>query len=103
MILNGRVHLSTLALVTVSMFDLVTTLIWLHVGQAEGNPVFNYFARRGSFPLVGAKLVFLIGPVLLLEYARKKRPLSAEIGTWVAAVGYGYLWAAHVIQLMGRH
>lgn len=95
----GKVHLSTLCLLTIGTFDLVTTLIWLNRGQVEGNPVFAYFAEGGSFALVGAKLVFLFGPILILEFARRHRPTSAEIGTWVAVVGYLYLYVGHLIQL----
>ena len=46
-----------------------------------------------------AKLVFLIVPVLMLEYARKKRPLTGEIGTWIAAGAYLYLYTSHLLAL----
>jgi hypothetical protein len=94
-----KVHLSTLCLLTIGTFDLVTTLMWLHAGNGEGNPVFGYFVQFGSLALVGAKLAFLFGPVLLLELARKHRPLTAELGTWVAVAGYAYLYVGHLLQL----
>lgn len=94
-----KVHLSTLCLLTIGTFDLVTTLMWLNRGQVEGNPVFSYFAERGSFALVGAKLAFLFGPILLLEFARRHRPVTAEIGTWAAVVGYLYLYVGHLLQM----
>lgn len=94
-----RVRISTLALLTLGTFDLVTTLMWLKMGGLEGNPVFNYFAERGSLALVGAKLAFLFGPVLMLEYARKYRPVTAEIGTWAAFLGYLYLYATHLLAM----
>ncbi|MGV3617213.1 MAG: DUF5658 family protein [Fimbriimonas sp.] len=93
-------HLSTLCLLTIGTFDLVTTLMWLNVGHAEGNAIFAYFAERGSLPLVGAKLAFLFGPVLMLELARRYRPTSAEIGTWFAALAYAYLYVSHLRQLV---
>lgn len=94
-----RVRLSTLALVTVAMFDLVTTLMWLHAGQAEGNPFFASLASHGALPFALAKLALFIPPLLVLEWARTKRPLTAEIGTWLAAVGYAWMWGSHVIHL----
>jgi len=99
--LNDRVHLSTLVLLTIGAFDLVTTLIWLNRGGLEGNPLFSMFASMGSFALVFAKLAFLIIPVLILEYARSKRPASGEIGTWVAAGAYAFLYIRHLLSLRG--
>ena len=97
--LNKQAYLSTTILLVVGTFDLVTTLMWLHAGQLEGNPLFAWIARFGSLALVMAKLVFLIVPVLMLEYARKKRPLTGEIGTWIAAGAYLYLYTSHLLAL----
>lgn len=97
---RSEVRLSTLALVTIGMFDLVTTLMWLHLGFGEGNPAFAAIAQNwGSVGLALAKLLFLAAPIALLEYARQRRPVSAELGTWVAAGLYGFLYASHLIQL----
>ncbi len=96
---NRHVRLSTLALTTVALFDLVTTLMWLNMGHGEGNPFFARLAELGTGPFVLTKLAFLVVPILALEYARTKRPLSAEIGTWVAALAYAGLWGSHVLGL----
>lgn len=96
-----QVRISTLALVTVAMFDLVTTLMWLNAGHGEGNPLFAFFASKGSFAFVLGKLAFVVGPLLIIEWARSKRPVTAEIGTWMAALAYTYLWGSHVIGLHG--
>ncbi len=97
--LGRKAYLSTTILLVVGTFDLVTTLMWLHEGQGEGNPVFARIAQFGGFALVAAKLTFLYVPVLILEYARKKRPLSAEIGTWIAAGLYLYLYGSHLLAI----
>lgn len=94
-----KVRLSTLALVTVAMFDLVTTLMWLNAGHGEGNPLFAFLASKGSFAFVLGKLAFVVGPLLIIEWARSKRPVTAEIGTWIAALAYTYLWGSHVLAL----
>jgi hypothetical protein len=99
---KSHVRLSTLVLVTIAMFDLVTTLMWLRGGNREGNPLFAMLASHGSFALVGGKLLFLVLPILMIEWARTKRPLTAEIGTWIAAVAYGYLWGSHVWSMIPR-
>lgn len=96
---GDEVRLSTVVLLTIGTFDLVTTLIWLNRGGAEGNPLFAEFARHGSLALVFAKLIYLIIPVLILEYARSKRPISGELGTWIAAALYAYLYIRSLLAL----
>ncbi|MBS1721626.1 MAG: hypothetical protein JSS66_01330 [Armatimonadetes bacterium] len=96
---QSPVRLSTVVLVTVAMCDLVSTLFWLNSGQGEGNAFFAELARHGSFAFSFAKLAFLILPLALIEWARKRRPITAELGTWVAAGAYLYLWGGHVLTL----
>lgn len=97
--LQGKVHLSTIVLVSIGLFDLVSSLIWLHMGYAEGNPIFARLAAFGAVPFAVGKILLLAGPVLLLEFARKHHPKSAEQGTWIAAVAYGALYAKHLADL----
>ncbi len=85
------------------MFDLVTTIMWLNAGQKEGNPFFAYVAAHGNFALAAAKIVYLVIPIAILEYARSKKPLTAEVGTWVAVGGYAYLYVGHLLQLHAPH
>ena len=99
MLLRQPLRLSTAVLLTISTFDLVTTLIWLNMGGMEGNPLFAYVSRFGSLPLVAAKFLYILIPVSILEYARTKRPGSAEIGTWLAAGLYAYLYVGHLLQM----
>ncbi|HVL38659.1 MAG TPA: DUF5658 family protein [Fimbriimonadaceae bacterium] len=98
--LNSKVHTSTAVLVTIGLFDLVTTLMWLNQGFGEGNPLFRWLASHGTAPFVLGKILFLVGPVLLLEYARKTHPKSAEQGTWIAAGFYLLFYGSHVAALL---
>lgn len=99
-LLGSEVRLSTLCLVTVGLFDLVTTMVFLAIGGEEGNPLFaGLFAEYGPLGLVLGKVVFLAGPVLLLEYVRTKSPVSAEQGTWVAFLAYLALYGSHLLGL----
>lgn len=86
-------------LLTIGTFDLLSTLMWLRIGGAEGNPLFAGYAMSSPLVLVGVKLPFLFGPVLMLEFARRYRPVTAEIGTWVAAIAYLYLYVSHLLSL----
>ena len=96
---HNHVRLSTLALVTVAMFDLVSTLMWLNAGHSEGNPLFAWLATHGTLPFVFGKLVFLVLPIVVIEWARTKRPWTAEIGTWFAVGAYAWLWTSHVLSM----
>ena len=98
-VLRRPLHLSTLVLLTIGMFDLVTTLVWLSMGFQEGNRLFAWLASMGTVPFVIGKLVFLIGPVMILEYARKTHPKSAEQGTWVAPGFYALFYVSHLVQM----
>lgn len=99
-LLGSEVRLSTLCLVAVGLFDLVTTMVFLAIGGEEGNPLFaELFAAYGPLGLVLGKVLFLAGPVLLLEYVRTKSPASAEQGTWIAFLAYLTLYGSHVLLL----
>jgi hypothetical protein len=94
-----RVQMSTIVLVTIAMFDLVTTLLLLAQGFGESNPIFNHLLETGGIAaFVSAKIFLVAGPILLLEYVRKHRPESAEQGTWIAAGFYGMLYVMHLVR-----
>lgn len=98
---NREVKLSTACLTTIALFDLVTTVILLGRGMGEGNPLFAWLLGFGIWPFVLGKVVFLAGPILILEYARTKNPELAEIGTWVAFLAYLMLYVRHLAGLLG--
>lgn len=97
--MKDRVPFSTACLLGLGTIDLVTSLIWLHLGYQEGNPFFRALARHGSVVFALGKLAMLLGPVLLLEYARRTHPKSAEQGTWIAFAAYLLLYALHLRRL----
>lgn len=98
--LARRVQLSTLVLATLAIFDMVTTVMLLSQGYGESNPIFSPFVAYGSAAFIAAKLLFLVIPILLLEYVRTKKPMSAEQGTWIAAGFYGMLYVLHLVRYM---
>lgn len=98
--LSRRVRLSTLVLVTIAMFDLVSTVLLLAAGFGESNPLFGTLLERaGIGAFIAAKSLFVAGPVLLLEHVRTRSPQSAEQGTWIAAASYAMLYCVHLIRL----
>jgi hypothetical protein len=80
------------------MADLITSLLWLHVASAsgEGNPLFSWLASQGSVAFALGKIVFLAGPIAILEYARKFKPRTAEYGTWLATFLYLMLLSTNI-------
>jgi hypothetical protein len=94
--MQERVRLSTLCLIIVGMTDLITSLIWLNAGFGEGNPLFAWLAGHGSIPFAAGKIIFLAGPIGILEYARKFKPRTAETGTWIATALYLLFLALHI-------
>lgn len=98
--LSNKVHLSTLCLVTIGLFDLVTTMMLLNRGFGESNPLFAPLLRFGGPVFILAKLIFLIGPILLLEFVRSKHPKSAEQGTWIAFLAYAALYITHLARYL---
>lgn len=99
--LNRDLHISTLCLVTLGLFDLITTVLLFNHGFGEGNPIFAWLAGHGPWPFILGKLCFLLGPVLLLEFVRKKSPTTAEQGTWIAFIAYATLYTLQLLRLRG--
>jgi len=98
--LKGKVHLSTACLVTIGLVDLVFTIVLFGRGFGEGNPLFRTLLNLlGPAGFISGKVLFLVGPVLLLEYVRTKHPKSAEQGTWVAVIVYFTMLALQYSRL----
>lgn len=94
-------HLSTFLIVVVGLFDLVSTLRLLQMGHAEGNPLFGWLLQFGVPAFVLGKVAFLAGPVILIEWARRKEPKSAETGAWIALVFYLLIWGGQIVRMGG--
>jgi hypothetical protein len=99
---GAKLYLSTAVLLTIGTIDLLATLAWLALGMKEGNPIFKATWEAGPLAFVALKLAFLFGPILILEYARKQAPKSAEQGTWLAVAAYAALWVGHLLSLLHR-
>jgi len=70
-----RVTRETWILAAICLVDLITTLWFVrHGGASEGNPVMNFYLQQGVLPFVVAKCVLFLGPLLVLEWARRRNP-----------------------------
>ncbi|MEZ5163988.1 MAG: hypothetical protein R2688_09640 [Fimbriimonadaceae bacterium] len=53
----------------------------------------------GPLVFILAKAIYVAIPIGILEWVRTKRPISAEVGTWVAALAYLAIWGSHLVAL----
>lgn len=97
--LKSPVKPSTLCLVGIGLFDLVVTIALMGQGLGEGNPLFRWLLQFGPWAFVIGKALLLAIPVLVLEFARKSHPESAEQGTWIAVVAYAAFLGVQLLRI----
>jgi len=80
---------STFVLGTVCFLDLAST-VWIVNARraAEANPFMNLFLAHGVYVFVGAKLALSIAPLMILEWARRRRPLFVVMASTFAVTAY---------------
>lgn len=75
-------------LVLLGLGDLVATLVVLASGNQEGNPIFRALLDVGPWAFIAGKVLFLAGPILILEYARPRVPKSVDQAYWICLTFY---------------
>lgn len=62
-------------IIAICLADLIST-IWLVHGQGaqEANPLMRHFLERGVIVFILAKAAFCLGPLALIEWARRHHP-----------------------------
>jgi tellurite resistance protein TehA-like permease len=84
----------------VGIADLATTLYWVgHHGAEEANPIFNLYLSMGAGWFAIVKLIMLAMPIVLLEYARRRKPKVAHRGAQFAFCAYIGLYGLGVAKL----
>ena len=90
----------SLILLIVGLVDLLTTLVWVsHHGAQEGNPIFSYYLTMGPLWFIAMKMVCLLCPILIFEWARNHRPRVARVGARIAIAGYLLFYVVGVARL----
>ncbi len=85
------------ALVTLSLTDLILTLVHVNAGGAEANPVMAWFLAQGGAPGFSvAKLILTLGGALVLlvhiRFPGVRRILTGLVGVYLALIIYhGYV------------
>ncbi|HLK59784.1 MAG TPA: DUF5658 family protein [Chthonomonadaceae bacterium] len=84
----------------IGLADLVTTLVWMRCyGADEANPLFAFFWQHGAWAFIAAKGFFLLGPLLVLEWARRRDPRFVLLASRVVIVAYLLLYIVGVARL----
>ena len=97
-----KIAKETWIILAIGMADLATTILFIqHNGAEEANPIFRQYWEMGLAAFVGAKIVLLVGPLSILEWARHHRPrfvawaLRSAIVAYVVMYGVGYFRLNH--------
>ena len=62
-------------IMAIGLADLITTIIFIqNHGAEEANPLFRRYWEMGLMAFILAKLALLVGPLWVLEWARKRNP-----------------------------
>jgi hypothetical protein len=76
-------------IVTLGVADLVSTLVWVdHHGAREANPLFARYLEMGPLWFSLMKGVLIACPILILEWARQRRPRFTRYASRFAIAAY---------------
>jgi hypothetical protein len=86
----------------IGVADLVTTIVFIrHHGAQEANPLFRHYWEMGVWAFIVAKMVCLLGPLMVLEWARRRNPRFVAGALRTAIVGYLGFYFVGYMQLNG--
>ena len=90
----------TWIILTIGVADLVTTILFIHhYGAQEANPLFDYYWKLGLSAFVLAKSVCVVGPLLILEWARRHKPHFVRWASRGAILAYLMAYGIGVARL----
>ncbi len=109
-----KISRESLILAGIGVIDLVTTIVLIRGhGAEEANPLFRKCWEMGILTFVVVKLGFLIGPLMTLEWARRRNPrfvsfaLRGAIAAYIMFYGVGFLRlngpAAEAEEIRNQH
>jgi hypothetical protein len=87
---------------TIGLADLVTTIVFIkHHGAQEANPLFSHLLATGLIAFIVAKLACLVGPLVVLEWARARRAQFVKYASRTVILAYLVLYGIGVAHLNG--
>lgn len=89
----------TYFLIIIGLLDLVSTIYLLsYAGAAEANPLMARLLSHGVGVFVLAKVALIVGPLAILEWARRYRPALANRALSLALYAYLGLYVLGVAR-----
>lgn len=86
-------------MLAVMLIDTAVTLWLLAHGRAiEGNPLMTFYVRQGLGFVMAAKLSLVVGPLTIMEWARRERPRLVRIALRFALVVYTGLFLLGLLR-----
>ena len=93
-----KIAKETWIIMAIGVADLATTILFIqHHGAHEANPLFKRYWEMGLTVFIAAKCALLVGPLVVLEWARRRNPhfvswaLRSAIAAYVVMYGVGYM------------
>ena len=87
-------------IMAIGLADLITTIIFIeHHGAEEANPLFRRYWEMGLMAFILAKLALLVGPLWVLEWARKRNPAFVSWALRSAIAGYLIMYGIGFVRL----
>ena len=88
-------------LAAICLLDLATTVFWVSYRDAsEGNPVMAFYLEQGGTPVfIAAKLMLLIPPLFIAEWARRTRPRFVHAALRFGIFAYFTLYGLGVMHV----
>ena len=90
----------TMTLAAIGIADLVTTLLFIGAaGAGEANPLMAPLLQLGPIVFIQAKLLLLLAPLAVLEWARRYRPRFVHRAVNCGIAAYVVLYGAGIAHL----
>ena len=81
-------------LLAICLIDMLFTGWLIHTGRGtEGNPLMSFYLENGWPVVIAVKLILIACPILIIEWARRIRPVFAHRALRFAIVAYLSMYA----------
>jgi len=93
-----KIAKETWVILFIGVVDLISTIMFIqNHGAEEANPIFRRYWEMGLLAFIFAKMALLLGPLVVLEWARKRNPrfvywsLRGAIAAYLVLYGIGFI------------
>lgn len=95
-----RLAKETYILLVICLLDLLIT-IWLIMSERaiEGNPVMSFYLGKGWAPFIGIKIMLVVLPLSIAEWARRYHPVSVRRMLQAAILIYLGIYSIAFMQM----